>query len=172
MFRKNRIFAEAFNDYYALVFSTVYNKVNNLDDAEDICQEVFIQFYKKLDTIEDCKRWLHGALRLEVLSYYRKKKHKHVDIDDVFYDEALSFINGARDIRVILEEALNDDENFSDTREKMLFELVALKNFTYDEAAGQVGYTQRQARYRYGVIVKRILDYLSRRGINNLEDLL
>lgn len=172
MFRKNRIFAEAFNDYYALVFSTVYSKVNNLDDAEDICQEVFIQFYKKIDVIEDKQKWLHGALRLEVLSYYRKKKHSQIDIEDVFYDKALSFINGARDVRVIIEEALTDEENFNDNREKILFDLIALRNFTYEEAAAQVGFSRRQARYRYGIIVKRILDYLSRKGLSNLEDLL
>jgi len=172
MFRKNRLFAEVFNELYPLVFSTVYGRVNNIDDAEDICQEVFIHFYQKQDEIEDSRKWLYGALRLEVLSYYRKKKGAQVSLDDVFQDESLSFFNGARDVRLILEDALNHDGNYRDSMERSLFELIALKKFTYDEAASELGFTRRQARYKYGVIVKRILDYLSKKGITDLEDIL
>lgn len=36
----------------------------------------------------------------------------------------------------------------------------------------QLGMSKRQVRYRYGLIVERILAYLQKQGIKSLEDLL
>jgi len=172
MFWKNREFAEDYNTFYPIVFSAVYSKIGNIDDSEDICQELFIKFYGKIDEIENKRKWLNGALRIEVLAFYRKKKPDAVDIDNIFPDISLSFVNGFRDIRIIINEALENMDNYRDESEVVLFELVAVRNFTYGEAGKQLGLNARQVRYRYELIVKRLLDYLARKGIASLEDLL
>ncbi len=171
-FSRNREFAEAYSDYYPVVFNAVYCKVSNLDDAEDICQELFIKFYDKLDTIENHRRWLYGALKLEVMTFYRRKKHVNVDIDEVFNDVGLTFVNGFRDTRILINEAIEDMNNFKDDADRVLFDLVAIQNYTYEEAGVQLGMTTRQVRYRYGLIVDRLIDYLRKKGIGGLEDLL
>lgn len=171
-FARNREFAEAYSDYYPVVFSAVYSKVNNFDDAEDICQELFIKFYDKLDTIENRRKWLYGALKLEVMAFYRRKKHGDVDIDDVFNDVGLTFVNGFRDTRILIGEAIEDMSNFKDDADRVLFDLVAVQNYTYEEAGSHLGMTTRQIRYRYGLIVDRLTDYLKKKGIGSLEDLL
>ena len=66
MYLKNKEFAEAYNLYYPIVFSVVYSKISSYEDAEDICQVIFIEFYKKFEAIENKKKWLFGAL-----IYYR-----------------------------------------------------------------------------------------------------
>ncbi len=172
MFWKNREFAEAYGDYYPLVFSIVYTKVGNIEDAEDICQEVFIKFYEKLETIENRRKWLYGALRLQIFSHFRKKSRGSVELDEVADDVGFSFVNGFRDVRIILEEAFDETANFNDERERVLFDLIAIRHFTYEEAGRQLGWNKRQVRYRYGEIVKRVLDYLRKKGIDKLEDLL
>jgi RNA polymerase sigma-70 factor, ECF subfamily len=172
MFARNREFAEAYNNLYPVVFSTLYSKLGNVDDAEDLCQELFIKLYDKLDEIENKRKWLYGAMRIEVMAFFRKKKPGAVDIDDVFDDASLTFVNGFRDTRIMIQDAIEDMDNFKDETDRALFDLVAVKNFSYEEAGSQLGFSRRQVRYRYGLIVERLIDYFRKRGINGLEDLL
>ncbi len=172
MFGKKGNFAEDYNIYYPVVFSTVYSKTGSIDDTEDLCQVIFMTYYQKIDTVEDKKKWLNGAIRLELFNYFRRKKYDQEDIDTLLDDENLTHINGFRDLRIILEEAINSREIYDDESERVLFELIAVKRFTYEEAGSQLGYSRRQARYRYNRVNEKIMDYLARKGIRNLEDLL
>ena len=87
-------FTEDYMNYYPLVFSTIYSKVNNKDEAEDICQEVFIAFHNKYNEIENKRKWLYGSIRIQVLRYYNRKHNKNEDIDDNLNDVGLTFVNG------------------------------------------------------------------------------
>lgn len=171
MTEKKNIFTDAVNNYYPLVFSTVYTKINNADDAYDICQEVFIKFFEKFDTIENHRKWLYGALRLALFDHYRAKDKSAV-MDDIFKDVGLTFVNGFRDARIIINEVIESGETFDTEEDKILFDLIAINNFSYSQAGSQLGFTKRQVQYRYGVIVQKILDQFSRRGIKHIEDLL
>ena len=94
------------------------------------------------------------------------------DVEDVLDDAAMTFVNGFRDVRIIIKDAIESMENFGGERDRALFDLVAVNGFTYEEAGAQLGMSVRQARYRYGLAVERILDFLAKKGIKNLEDLL
>lgn len=168
---KNREFAELYNDYYPLIFGTIYTKVGDADETEDICQELFIKFYEKLETIENKRQWLYGAVRYQMMSYYRNKK-SNIDIDKVFDDIALSFVNGFKDTRIIINDAIENMDNFKDEREKVLFNLIAIHRFSYREAGSQLGLSIKQVRYKYEKIVKRLKSYLADKGIKSLEDLI
>ncbi len=168
---KNSRFTELFDAYYPMVFSAVLTKVDSPDDAEDICQEVFLTLYNKLDEVEDVRKWLYGTLRYEVLAYYRKK-NRNVSMDDVFDNVALTFVNGFRDTRILIDGVLERESAELDQTERELLELVSVYRYTYDEAGKLLGITKRQARYRYGLTVNRILDSLAKQGIRSLEELL
>jgi RNA polymerase sigma factor (sigma-70 family) len=168
---KREIFTEVYNKYFPLVFSTVHTKVDNIDDANDISQEVFIRFYEKFDEIEDHKKWLYGALRFSVLNYY-KKRRDNVNIDDIFNDVSLTFVNGFRHTRIIISEAIEKGNVFADDEDSTLFDLVAVHTYSYTEAGKELGLTKRQVEYKYRRIVDKILDYLKKNGIENLEDIL
>ncbi len=173
MNRKRDIYTEAHNLYYPIVFGAVYTKVNNVDDARDICQEVFLIFYEKFGEIENHRKWLFGALRLAVFEFYRKrKKGEALDIDEIFNDVSLTFVNGFRDARIIISEAFENIENFQIEEDKILFDLVAFSNYSYSHVAEHLGLTKRKVEYRYRRIVEKILDYLKSKGIENIEDLL
>ena len=171
MNKQERKFAEIYNDLYPLVFTTLYSKTGNRDDAIDITQEIFMSCYKHLDTIENHRKWLNGAIRYNLSDYYKKKK-ENVDIDDILHDASITFVNGFRDTRIIMQEAFDADENFETETDRILFDLIAIKRFTYEEAGEQLGMTKRQVRYYYGKIVDRMLDYLAKKGIKNVEELL
>ena len=57
-------------------------------------------------------------------------------------------------------------------QEQLVFELIAINNYTQEETAKQLGITRRQVRYKYSIIVDRILDYFKKKGINSIEELL
>lgn len=172
MFRKNSEFAEIYSNYYSIVFSTIYTKLNNIDDTEDLCQEIFSRMYMKLEEITDKRKWLFGAIRLELLAFYRNKKKREVDIDDLFQEAGMTFVNGFRDARIIIQDTLDNMGEICDDQERNLFELIAIKRFTYEEAGSQLALTKRQVRYKYSQVIKKLLDSLNNKGIKSLEELL
>lgn len=172
MSKKRDLFTEAYYQYYTVVFNAIYVKVNSVDDAEDICQEVFVRFYNKIDEIQNIKQWLYGTLKLVVLEYYRKRTTDQVNIDDVFNDVALTFVNGMRESRIIISEAINSIDSQLDDEERTVFELIAFYNYTYKETAKHLGMTLRMVEYRYCRIVDRIMDYLRKKGIKEMDELL
>ncbi len=169
---KRDSFTEAHARYYSVVFGAVYSKVGNADDAEDICQEVFIKCFEKFDEIENVRKWLFGALRLSVFEFYRRKERRDIDIDEVFGDLSLTFVNGFRDARIIISEAIENIENIRSNEDRLIFDLVAVHNFSYSRAGKQLGLTMRKVEYRYRKIVDEILLYLKEKGIEEIEELL
>jgi RNA polymerase sigma-70 factor (ECF subfamily) len=172
MFWKNSKFADIFNDQYTTVFNSVNARINCYEEAEDICQELFIKLYEKLETIDNPRAWLQGALRLAVLTHYTRKKPDPVAVEDVFSDENLSFVNGMRDARIIIRDVIENEDNYDNAKDIALFNLIAIGNYTYEEAGNELGMSKRQVRYRYGKTIDRLLDSLSKKGIKNIEDIL
>ncbi len=166
MFAKNKKFAEAYNDLYPVVFSAVYSKVGTIDDAEDLCQELFIKFFNKLDEIENHRKWLYGALKLEVMAYYRKKKPGAVDIDEVFNDVGLTFVNGFRDSRIMIQDTLEEMNNYRDETDRALFDLVAVRNFSCCLIfAMPIGYLKGIAERGYGATLSARVENLLVTGL-------
>jgi RNA polymerase sigma factor (sigma-70 family) len=69
-------FCEIVTRYQNLLCSLAYSSVGNIKCSEDIAQEVFIEAWKKLDTLNDpekLKAWLCGILRFKVSRYHRKE---------------------------------------------------------------------------------------------------
>ena len=121
-------FRDAYSNYYPLVYSVLYSKLSRKDDAEDICQEVFIRFLNKFPEIENHRQWLMTAIRFEITNYYNKKataKLDGTDIQEIENDLNFAFENGMKDARIIVEEAINNDENYKNEKERLIFDLVA-----------------------------------------------
>lgn len=168
--KRREEFSKAYLEYFPLLFNTLLTKVGNRDSANDICQEVFIILYEKFDEVENIRKWLYGALKYAVLRYYEKNQVKDVDIDKIFDDENLIYVNGFKDTRIIIDEAI---ENIKLTEEeRLILEYVAYNNYSYTNAGKILGLSKRQVGYRYLDIVERILEYLQENGIENIEDLL
>ncbi|MCP4134050.1 MAG: sigma-70 family RNA polymerase sigma factor [bacterium] len=172
---QTQLFTEQYNNYYPVVFSSIYSKIGNFDEAEDICQEVFLRFYKKINEVENPRKWLFGALRIVVLDFFKEKSRKDLDIENLFEDVSMSFVNGFRDTRLIIEDALDAIYTPGDKdgeKERVLFDLIAVHNFSYVQVSKQLNLTYKQVRYKFEMAVKKITDYLSKKGIKSLEDLL
>ena len=170
--KHTRNFTEMYSDFFPLVYGAVYSKLGNVDDAGDITQEVFARFYDRMGEVENPRRWLFNAMRYVVKEYYCARKGVEISIEEVFEDMGLVFVNGLREARLIIQEALEDMENFRGERERILFDLIAVNCFTFMETGRQLGMSGKGVRRRYRLIVRRLIEYLNRKGIRNLEDLL
>ncbi len=168
--KKREEFSKAYIEYYPLLFNTVFTKVGSKENADDICQEVFLIFYEKFDEVENIRKWLFGTLRYAVLRYYEKNPGQDVDIDKIFDDVSLTYVNGFKDTRIIISEAI---ENVNLTEEeRLILEYIAFNNYSYTNTGKIMGMTKRQIGYRYLDIVERIIEYLNEKGIEQIEDLL
>lgn len=169
---KTARFNREFDSYYTLVFNIVLAKVSNYHDAEDICQEVFSIFYRKLDEVESPRRWLLGCLRNVVYEYYREKRHKDIDVAVLFDDISMGYVNGFRDARIAIHQTIEEVYAEEEESDAVLFDLVALYNYSFAEACVHCNISYKQAVYRYNRVSARIRSKLKEKGISNLEDLL
>src|SRR4030042_2791887 len=169
-------YIEAYTTYYPYFINIVRSKVKNIDEADDICQELFIQFYKAFADIDagSHKSWLFTAMRFITRSYYRNKSTRNidaVDIDDYIDNTELSFVNGERDNRIILKEELDEESgNFETPEDKVLFDLITVYAYTYNEAAKIFSVSQRQVIYRYKKTTERNMSYLKKKGFKDIDE--
>lgn len=167
--KKKSEFTEIYSDYYQVVYGVIYSKIMNSTDADELTQEVFMRFYSKMDTIENVRAWLFGTIHYVLLNFYReKKKLNSEDIEQHLNDVSVTFLNGFRDTRLIIDDAIARLEE----RERLLFDLIAVQNCTFEIASEHLGLTRRQTQYRYSLIIRDIRAFLSAKGITKIEDLL
>ena len=81
--RNEREFRKSYALYYPVVLSFLVSKVGDMEDAEDICQEVFIRFYNHYMDIREKKNWLFTAARFEITNYFNKKATAKIDTADI-----------------------------------------------------------------------------------------
>ncbi|MBK7503659.1 MAG: sigma-70 family RNA polymerase sigma factor [Bacteroidetes bacterium] len=115
--QKNTI-SQTINKFGKQLFSFIKNKVNIVEDAEDILQEVWYQFskYTNIDELENASAWLYAVSRNKITDFYRKKKTDNLE-DYTYEDEDGNFS--------IKDALLLDDSNNP--------ELVIFKELFWDE---------------------------------------
>lgn len=165
-------FTKAFDTFYSPLFGSVYSKTGDFDDAEDICQEVFMRLFNQFASVSNVRAWIYGTMRIVLMEFYRKRGKSESDIDSILEDASLAYVNGFRETRLILEDAIESGNVFDSDSDRAVFDLVAVNCYTYSEAAKHLGITFRQARYSFSKTSKRIVEYFNSKGINSLEELL
>jgi RNA polymerase sigma-70 factor (ECF subfamily) len=168
-------FTKHYHTFYSLVFSVVYSRINNYHDAEDICQEVFIRFYRKLNEIDNPRKWLFGCLRIVVLDFYKKRNRDHEDLDSLLNDIDMGYVNGFKEARVVISQIIDEisgECSENENQDASIFQLVAVHRYRITEAAKHLKLSYKQTRYRYNRICEKILSRLREKGIKELGDLL
>jgi RNA polymerase sigma factor (sigma-70 family) len=114
------------------LFSFIKNKVNIVEDTEDILQEVWYQFsnLSNIDELENASAWLYAVSRNKITDFYRKKKTDNLE-DYTYENEEGDFL--------IKDALLIDDSNNP--------ELAMFKELFWDElmkALDELPANQRQ----------------------------
>ena len=84
---------EIYLKYKDKVLAYIRNHVNSPEDAEDLCSDVFIKIYQKLDTYDSSKAsistWIYSVTSNTVIDFYRTN-HIHSEIPEDLTDERSS----------------------------------------------------------------------------------
>jgi RNA polymerase sigma-70 factor (ECF subfamily) len=79
-------FATIVSDHEAMVFSLVYHFFHDRSRAEEIAQDVFLQLYRSLDSIESPEHlthWLRQVTTRRCIDVIRRSKLRAVPLDSI-----------------------------------------------------------------------------------------
>lgn len=160
-------FRTIYAEHYAYLMGIIAKRVGNEHDAEEICQNLFVAMYRKMDEIENPAKWLRASVGFEILSFLKsRKRNDSVTLEDV---EEQPDRAEQSEISIIIRDAIDDPGNFDSERDMTLFRLIAVYKYSYIEAARELGISRRQAEYGYGKASHRLMEHLRGKGIG-VED--
>lgn len=165
----------AISTYGRRLFSFIRSKVKSAEDAEDILQDVWLQFssLSALDEIESVSGWLYRVARNRVTDLYRKKKPALID-DSIIEDDE----NGGIPYKEILLMDVSSNPELAIFKElfwkelfisldelpenqKQVFVLNELEDMTLQEIATQSGENLKTIISRKGYAVKHLRNKLN-----------
>ena len=86
-----------YEDYHLKVLRYIQSKVNDYHLAEDLCSDVFVKVYEKLDTFDESKAsistWIFTITRNLLIDYYRTRKITVEIPDSLTYEQDISDVN-------------------------------------------------------------------------------
>lgn len=81
---------QIYEQYHDKVFAYIRSHVNQIEDAEDLCSDVFIKIYSKIDTFDSSKAsistWIYAMTSNTVIDFYRTN-HIHSEIPEDLAEE-------------------------------------------------------------------------------------
>lgn len=85
-------FCQIVSRYQNLLCSLAYSAIGDIKHSEDIAQEVFVEAWRKLDTLHEpakIKAWLCGMLRYKTSHFRRKEVNQPIKNADDIHDHEL-----------------------------------------------------------------------------------
>ena len=145
-------FSEPIDKYEKMIYNLAYRIFNNISDAEDITQEVFIKAYKniyKCEGKQSIKTWIYTIAYNTCIDEVRKRKGKNnisLDMDlegeeDNFSLEIASNEPTPENVLIQKEGLLEIEQAINSLNEinKSLVFLRDIKGFSYNEISEIMG---------------------------------
>jgi RNA polymerase sigma factor (sigma-70 family) len=168
---------EIIGNYTSSLKGYIRQRVNSVEDAEDVLQEVFFQLAETdrlMKPIDQIAAWLYTVARNRIVDFYRKKKTTSLpeyysdDYDEATIDEmqSLLFDNGSTPeteylrslVWIELEKALSE----LPLNQREVFEMNELQGISFKEISEKTGEPVNTliSRKRYAVLYlrERLLD--------------
>lgn len=152
-----------FNEYSNRLMTFIRKRINNVDDAEDILQDVFFSLLGNTEPIEQVSSWLYKVTRNRITDKYRKKKTE--SLDEMIEDENLinfdwsNFAiaeNGpeSKYLRALFWDELNTALSELPEAQREVFIKNELEDIPFNEIAKQTGESVNTllSRKRYAVL--------------------
>lgn len=152
---------EIYTEYHDKVFAYVRNHVNNIADAEDLCEDVFVKIYSKIDTFDSKKAslstWIYAMTSNTVIDFYRTN-HIHSEIpEDLAEDKSLI------EDEVLNTESLEQLAKALKSLPKEQMDIIVLRYYrglTLQEVSEQVGLSYGVTKLRHREALGRLKDLL------------
>lgn len=111
---KTELFSVIIDRYQSKVYSTAFRYTNEIEDARDLTQEIFIKLYNNLQSYSgkaSFSTWLYRIAVNRCIDWTRKKKLQTVSAIYDFGDEEINIFDLIADIKGGPEEAIVRQEN-------------------------------------------------------------
>ena len=160
-----KAYKELIENYRKPLFTLIFSMINNEEEAEEILQDVFVQFFIKRDTFEGRSKiytWLYRVAFNKSIDYirkkerekkYRLKEYRNSELQEAKDDDTLN--------RIIVLESLEELEE--DFRTPLL--MVEYENYSYTEISEQLNIPINTIKTRVFRARKKLLKIMKKKGV-------
>lgn len=159
-----KILAKNYQENRSGLLSYIRSKIDQIEEAEDILQEVYIQAIKSLsvtEPIDNLLGWLFTVANNKIIDWYRKKSRRNLPIDETLNienifgsDENLQFDPYSKKIIIdkimaAIEELPMEQKNvfiMNKIEEKSFREIAAIENISINTALARSRYAVKTLR--------------------------
>ncbi len=151
-------FSMLYDKYWADVLDEAYRRLQNLDQAKDVAQEVFIGLWSTAQSIRitNLPAWLHTVVRNQVLKALRMQG-RFVSIGEMI-DELAHYAEDA-DAAVLHRELVSAFERLIETlpdQQRLIFRMRYQQDLPPDEIAERLGLSPKTVRNHLGRALSRL----------------
>lgn len=152
---KEQRFTQVYRRRKNLILRYAYSKTQDLEAAEEICQDVFLHYYEKIEQIQEdlVKAWLLLCAKRKCIDYWRKRQNRQESsVGETAVLEVISENNLERVVDHVIQE------NFAwkilgELRQKnetwyQVIEAVCICEMEQEEAAAFLGISVQVLRAR------------------------
>ena len=155
---------EIYEKYKDKVLGYIRNHVNSPEDAEDLCSDVFVKIYSKIDTFDESKAslstWIYAMTSNTVIDFYRTN-HIHSEIpEDLAEDKSLI------EDEVLNSESLEELAKALRALPQEQMDIIVLryyKGLTLQEVAEKMNLSYGVTKLRHREALGRLKDLLGER---------
>lgn len=144
--------SQLYEDFHMKVLRYVQSKVNDYYLAEDICSDVFVKVYEKLDSFDESKAsistWIFTITKNTLIDYYRSRKITVEIPDNLVYEDE------GNDVDEESLDKLADAMKNLDERSKKIIVMHYYDDLKLKEIAEELGisYTYTKILYKKALI--------------------
>lgn len=162
-------FTELYQRHWKYIYSIAYQKTASKDDAFDLTQNVFLEFYDKREKLIiniPIKNYLRTAVLFKLSNYFRSRgfqeKHYHnfqqflvqAQEADVSFD-SLTMKESAMEFEILLDLIYQAIEDMPD-KMKQIFLMSRTEQFSINEIADQLGVAPQTVKNQISNAFSRI----------------
>ena len=137
--KDNKAYSYLYDHYSGSLYTVICQMINDVEAANDVLQEVFINIWRKIDTYDSAKgrlfTWMLNIARNASIDVLRSKNYQNS-----LRNETLQ-ANGGKEITIAMQPMNVDNIGFRKVVERLrkehrvLIELAYFKGYTHEEIA-------------------------------------
>ncbi|WP_421878507.1 RNA polymerase sigma-70 factor [Marinoscillum sp.] len=161
--KDKRAFELVFNDFFGLMKSYAMRFMDEVEEAEEIVQDVFVKFWEKCDTLapdSSVKSYLYRSVHNTCLNYL-----KHQKVKDSYRQYVMGFMQEAVESsyepeKPDLEKRIMEEINALPPRCSEIFKLSRFEGLKYQEIADHLEISIKTVEVQMGKALKVLRDRL------------
>lgn len=151
-------FAEIYDRYWALLYRHAYRLIKDQDLAQDVVQEVFVNLWDKINTIDlqvSKSSYLYTAVRNKVLNLIQRDKVKNNYIES--FANFVASSEAITDYRLrerLLKEKIEKEVAALPSKMRQVFEMSRIQNMSHKQIAEELNLSDKTVKKQMSNAIK------------------